>query len=199
VGDPRHASRKSEHNPDPNGVVRAIDITHDVAHGCDAGRLAQHLRNLGARGDRRVLYVIWDRAIVSAKTGWKWVPYSGANLHTSHVHLSVTPTDYDDTYSWDVARLVQKEEDDDMDLKTFSDYLGRALHGEKIGRTELSFAASLDAARKAASGAEVRAISLQDQLGAVQAQQTATALKLAAIEGALQQVLAKLSQPGGAA
>ncbi len=84
VADLRHQrAGRSDHIPNADGVVTAIDITHDVASGCDAGRLARHFPNLGAGGDRRVKYAIWDRAIASAKTGWKWVPYDGPNPPTS--------------------------------------------------------------------------------------------------------------------
>ena len=44
IGDASHAARKSDHNPNrtpgdgiPDGVVCALDITHDPANGCDAG------------------------------------------------------------------------------------------------------------------------------------------------------------------
>jgi hypothetical protein len=33
IGDTSHQARKSEHNPDANGVVRALDITNDPAPG----------------------------------------------------------------------------------------------------------------------------------------------------------------------
>lgn len=36
IGDASHSSRLSDHNPDPSGVVRAIDITHDPLSGFDS-------------------------------------------------------------------------------------------------------------------------------------------------------------------
>ena len=52
IGDAEHASRSSDHNPyvlDKSGtpVVRALDITHDPLHGCDAGAIAQSIVALG--------------------------------------------------------------------------------------------------------------------------------------------------------
>jgi hypothetical protein len=91
IGDARHTSVSSDHNPDPRGVVRARDFTHDPSGGLDAAALAEHLRG---RRDARVKYVISDRRIASpeARDGaapWAWRPYTGTNPHTSHVHVSV--------------------------------------------------------------------------------------------------------------
>jgi hypothetical protein len=46
-GDANHSSRTSDHNPNPQGVVCARDFTHDPAHGCDAGEIAEFVRLLG--------------------------------------------------------------------------------------------------------------------------------------------------------
>ena len=35
-----------------------------------------------------VAYIIWNRRIVSAKSGWKWRAYTGSNPHIDHVHVS---------------------------------------------------------------------------------------------------------------
>ena len=47
IGDPRHQSRASDHNPwviDGNiGVVTARDITHDPRNGCDAQKIADSI------------------------------------------------------------------------------------------------------------------------------------------------------------
>src|SRR5512133_1794521 len=63
IGDARHRARKSDHNPDARGIVRALDVTHDPAHGCDAGKIAEALR---LSQDARIKYVIWARRIFYA-------------------------------------------------------------------------------------------------------------------------------------
>ena len=44
IGDTSHQARPSDHNPNKDGVVTAMDITHDPRHGVDAGELAEILR-----------------------------------------------------------------------------------------------------------------------------------------------------------
>lgn len=99
IGDAAHSSRTSDHNPDVEGWVRAIDVTEwdpgtpavdddDVAEA-----LAEHLR---ASKDPRVKYVIWrGRMFSSYRSGsspaWTWRKYNGPNGHFHHVHVSVQP------------------------------------------------------------------------------------------------------------
>jgi len=113
IGDAAHATRTSDHNPyikDSRGVgvVRAIDVTHDPKGGLDANRLAEHARVLGARGDKRLRYVIWNRRIASAIGGWAWRAYSGTNPHTQHVHISVSESasGYDSGGGWGFSKSV---------------------------------------------------------------------------------------------
>src|SRR5688572_10906117 len=89
IGDPAHASRRSDHNPDSRGVVLAFDITHDPAHGVDCERLYAHLVRVR---DPRVKYVIWRRGITSGNRGpapWVRRDYTGSNPHDRHLHVSV--------------------------------------------------------------------------------------------------------------
>jgi hypothetical protein len=87
IGDRAHAARTSDHNPNAAGVVTAIDITHDPAHGCDCSKLADAL--VRSR-DPRIKYIIWrGRQISSRVQPWAWRPYKGANDHSKHLHLSV--------------------------------------------------------------------------------------------------------------
>lgn len=98
LGDAAHRARKSEHNPDSNGVVRALDITHDPSSGVDAGKIADQLRK---SKDPRILYVISNKRIASP-TSWAWRAYNGPNPHTLHFHVSVVAaaSKYDDVRPW---------------------------------------------------------------------------------------------------
>jgi len=104
IGDARHRARKSDHNPDAQGIVRALDVTHDPAHGCDAGKIAEALR---LAQDARIKYVIWARRIfyASGTQPYRWQRYSGSDPHTGHFHISVVAADAraDDTRDWSIA------------------------------------------------------------------------------------------------
>jgi hypothetical protein len=109
IGDTAHSARKSDHNPNANNVVTAMDITHDPAHGVDAGALAEMLR---LSKDQRIKYVISNRRIFSSQqTPWQWREYTGANAHTKHVHVSVNadPALYDDTKPWTIDNVARIE------------------------------------------------------------------------------------------
>lgn len=100
VGDLAHQARNSEHNPNSAGVVRAMDITHDPAHGFDSYKFADMLRE---RADNRIYYVISNGRI--ANPGKPWRKYTGSNPHDHHCHISVSPNNaklYDDPREWDI-------------------------------------------------------------------------------------------------
>jgi hypothetical protein len=106
IGDLSHQSRNSDHNPNEDGVVTALDITHDPSHGVDAPALAELLR---LSEDPRIKYVISNGRIFSSKVSpWKWRPYSGANAHTKHFHVSVVGdrARYDDTSPWSIDKVA---------------------------------------------------------------------------------------------
>jgi hypothetical protein len=110
IGDAAHAARPSDHNPNPFGVVRALDIT---AVGIDPDWYAEHIRLLGATGYRPLRnhgYVIFDHRTASERSSWRWVPYTGLSAHTHHIHVSVGrgPDEYDSTIGW---RIDEPEED----------------------------------------------------------------------------------------
>jgi hypothetical protein len=77
----------SDHEP-KNGVVRALDITKDLAHGLDSRKLAEQLVK-----DSRVKYVISNREIASGSgqsfPQGVWRAYDGPNPHDLHCHISV--------------------------------------------------------------------------------------------------------------
>jgi len=106
IGDAAHALTPSEHNPDRNGVVRAIDITHDPKNGLDIQTLAD---SLVASRDSRILYIICNSRIVSPDRNWQWQAYSGSNPHSSHIHISVNHN-HDNTNNWQLPGKEQQTE-----------------------------------------------------------------------------------------
>lgn len=103
IGDTKHAARASDHNPNAAGVVQALDITHDPAHGFDSWRFADMLRQ---SEDPRLKYVISNGRIFSSSTSpWVWRKYTGANAHAHHVHISVSDDHelYDDAAPWSLT------------------------------------------------------------------------------------------------
>jgi Putative peptidoglycan binding domain len=81
IGDAAHSARVSDHNPDANGQVHAIDVDVD---GID---LAACLREV--IGDPRVEYVISNRRIWTRQSGWVARVYTGTNPHDHHFHTSL--------------------------------------------------------------------------------------------------------------
>lgn len=112
IGDAAHAARASDHNADPGGVVRALDLTHDPKNGFDSWAFAEMLRQ---KRDSRIKYIISNDRIVSGNAGpspWVWRAYNpnqpNRNKHIHHVHISVVPKTAsgdpgDDPRSWDIA------------------------------------------------------------------------------------------------
>lgn len=110
IGDAAHAARPSRHNPNKNGVVCALDITHDPAHGMDIHTtIRNYLKSGKIHPD--LTYVISNRQIARRSNNWVWKKYSGSNAHDKHVHFAVglgsdsNPTPpYDNTVAWGIAK-----------------------------------------------------------------------------------------------
>jgi hypothetical protein len=126
IGDAAHAARPSSHNPDRYGVVRAIDVTEDLAVGLDCNRL---MEELDASNDPRIFYLIHDYEIDNSDDSR--TPYSGSNPHTKHLHISVDddPAVYNDSRPWALPLL----EDDVMTQAQF-DALKAHITKEALAR-----------------------------------------------------------------
>lgn len=86
IGDTAHQQHVSDHNPDVNGVVHAIDVDKD---GVPMGRIVAFIvARCRAGQERRLQYVIYRRTIWSASWGWKARAYKGVNPHLEHAHFS---------------------------------------------------------------------------------------------------------------
>ncbi len=82
LGDASHKAKKSDHNPDGNGIVHAIDIDVDML---DPARLmAALIRHPSTR------YVIYKDRIYHRSNGFKAARYTGVYHH--HMHWSIEHT-----------------------------------------------------------------------------------------------------------
>ena len=108
IGDARHSTRKSDHNPDDTGCVRAIDIDSrlDSSEGLSV-YLADQIRQC-AKTDKRISYVIHNGMIASKILNFKWRPYRGFNKHVRHIHVSFTKAGDTDGRPFDIPLLGGK-------------------------------------------------------------------------------------------
>jgi peptidoglycan hydrolase-like protein with peptidoglycan-binding domain len=121
IGDAAHASRTSDHNPDSNGVVKALDVPHVPTSGLDTYKLADYMI---AHPDPRARYIISNRriagdaAFVKANPiykcpgPWQWGPYNGTNPHDMHMHVSSSrdAAIYDKANDWDLGGVIGEAE-----------------------------------------------------------------------------------------
>jgi hypothetical protein len=109
IGDTRHAARKSDHNPDEAGWVRAIDVDRDLFKGSKPDimpDLADQLRvACKSKRENRVSYIIFDGKICSPIFNWKWRKYTGANKHTKHCHVSFKKAADNDSAFYNLSML----------------------------------------------------------------------------------------------
>ena len=113
VGDQAHRLRKSDHNPDQRGYVRALDIPYIEHGGVPLPLLAEFLRQVGATQSQRLNpggYVVYNRRTASARTRWKWSTYLGDDPHLRHLHVSCSllPHFYVLNQPWNVASALER-------------------------------------------------------------------------------------------
>ena len=111
IGDAKHSTRKSDHNPDPDtGYVRAIDLDADFnEQASTAAYIADQIRTL-AKSDKRIAYVIFNHKIASARSLWRWKKYTGVNPHTKHIHISFTKAGDTDSKFFNIPLLGGTDE-----------------------------------------------------------------------------------------
>jgi len=111
IGDLRHASRKSDHNPDPiTGFVRAIDLDVDFDKQASTGVYIADQIRIAAKSDKRIAYVIFNKKIASARSLWRWKKYTGINPHTKHIHVSFTKAGDTDSKFFNIPLLGGTDE-----------------------------------------------------------------------------------------
>jgi len=99
IGDSDHKARQSDHNPDKEGIVYAIDIDENMGQGkARNGRTARHLADQiiayamsDLPGHGRIKYVVYEDQIASGTYSGSWWKWRGKGYgHTAHIHISFT-------------------------------------------------------------------------------------------------------------
>ena len=111
IGDTRHQARPSDHNPDEQGIVRAIDIDRDLSGKAKPDLmpdLADQIRLCARSGDKRISYIIFNGRIASSKKAWAWRTYDGINKHNHHCHVSFTKAGDTDSSFFNIPMLGGK-------------------------------------------------------------------------------------------
>ncbi|GAA0579603.1 hypothetical protein GCM10010172_75680 [Paractinoplanes ferrugineus] len=105
VGDTAHSRTSSDHNPDETGnvpihdadkvnEVHAIDVDSNLDESdLTMEKVVQFLLGRCRSGaEKRLRYIIYNRRIWSASSGWVQKAYTGASPHTEHAHFSASYT-----------------------------------------------------------------------------------------------------------
>ena len=114
VADARHMrAGKSDHIPDAQGWVRAIDIDRDLSGQSKPDimpDLADELRLYAKRDGKKIAYIIFEGRIASPILGWRWRKYTGANKHNHHMHVSFKKEADNDGSFFQVPMLGGKDD-----------------------------------------------------------------------------------------
>lgn len=136
IGDAKHASRHSDHNPEPDGTVDARDFTNDPNGGMDSQKLADAII---ASKDPRLSYIICNGKIISGRKGPKpWTPrkYSGANSHHHHIHVSVLDEGQDDKTPWKIESAFKPGGAADISKQQADSIMRKGSKGEFVGELQ---------------------------------------------------------------
>jgi hypothetical protein len=105
IGNAAHEAEVSDHNPDETGSVPIHDADHlNEVHAIDVDnnlnesdltmeKVVQFLLGRCRSGaEKRLRYIIYNRRIWSASSGWVQKTYTGPSAHTEHAHFSASYT-----------------------------------------------------------------------------------------------------------
>lgn len=105
IGDTAHEQEVSDHNPDEVGSVpirdadrvnevHAIDVDNDLRESdLTMEKVVQFLLGRCRSGaEKRLRYIIYNKRIWSASSGWVQKTYIGKSPHTEHAHFSASYT-----------------------------------------------------------------------------------------------------------
>lgn len=114
IGDASHQAGTSDHNPDANESVNAIDVDEDIHHIGASGKSEEIYKIIEAFEKHPAAhYWIYEGQIADKDDGWTRRSYSGSNRHTEHAHFSIRHgNEYEnDTRPWGLLEGNVSKED----------------------------------------------------------------------------------------
>lgn len=109
IGDASHQARPSDHNPDADGWVHAIDIDEDFGAAGDNKKLAEQLAAYardGRKGGERLKYIVYEDQVASGTYANTYWTFRGSGYgHTHHIHVSFTDAAEKDGKEFDIPIL----------------------------------------------------------------------------------------------
>jgi hypothetical protein len=115
VGDYLHQQRESDHNPDEEGWVKAMDIDKDLRGDPeDMDTLAEQLLEYARTrqpGSERLKNIVYKDRVASgtyADRFWVW-RYDSSLEHFSHMHVSLTDGTENDDRLFDIPILMEDD------------------------------------------------------------------------------------------
>jgi len=112
VGDLSHQARQSDHNPDSQGWVHAIDVDEDFRGSKNdnrwfADQLVAYARMKRA-GSSRLKYVVYENELASATYARHYWTWRGDHYgHEHHIHISFTTQGQKDGMEFDIPILTE--------------------------------------------------------------------------------------------
>lgn len=141
IGDPAHASRDSDHNPDPDGTVDAWDMDVDVnGPGKPYEADVEHLKRV-FEAHPASRYWIHNDKIAHRSTNWVPRPYDpgnpNRNKHTKHVHWNTNQATETSSAPWviegdDVGKITDKVQAGQLRDTAFVLTGGTVLNGKRV-------------------------------------------------------------------
>jgi hypothetical protein len=124
IGDAAHQREHSDHNPDAQGRVLALDVDSSGPWPAPFADIVESIR-----GDARLEYVIYNRRIATRSAGWSWRAYDGTDPHTGHAHFSARHDHFgqNSTSTWNLEDFMPLTPGDKAFIKDTVDALITAV------------------------------------------------------------------------
>ena len=134
IGDAAHAARESDHNPDADGWVHAIDVDKDGIHADQLARELVAYAASGLPGSNRVKNIVWNDQVASGTyAATMWVFRGSGYGHFDHIHVSATDAAEWDPRPWPLPCLTRSKWTRVTRFPRTGVYEAKSEHSRRVG------------------------------------------------------------------